>query len=240
MEERKNTEDPVAFVQREYLPDLFDVRGDIVVSGARAQDLIRSRVIQVDHGLTRQQRSRIDESARHTWWQENSGHFLIPPEWPEPPRQQDRTDQCWAESQPGHARIRHRKAEPVAPRGLYDRLLERLHPCFAVRKRFAFEFLYGLPHFERRRSGRHRPAEADGDPMGPMRHFKKELLPLETEYATPHAVEVYRDDRSIDALHDPLESAPERQQVSNPGDLSLRDDADNTASLNRFARLSQC
>ena len=32
MEERKNTEDPVAFVQREYLPDLFDVRGDIVVA----------------------------------------------------------------------------------------------------------------------------------------------------------------------------------------------------------------
>src|SRR5206468_4751174 len=212
----------------------------VALRGARAQDLIRSCVIQVDYGFTRQHRSRIDERARHRWWQQNSGHFLIPPEWPEPPRQQDRTDQPCTESQPGYARIRHCKAEPVAPRGLHNRLPERLHPCFAVSKSFAFEFLYDLSHFERRRGGRHRLAEADSDPMGPMRHFKKEPLSLETEYAAPHAVEVYRDDRSIDALHDPLESAPERQQVSNPADLSLREDADNTASLNRFARLSQC
>src|SRR5439155_24005444 len=63
---------------------------------------------------------------------------------------------------------------------------------------------------------------------------------FKTEDAAPHAVQVDGNDRSIDALHDPLESAPERQQMSDSCDLSFGEDADNTTGLYRFARFPQC
>ena len=98
------------------------------------------------------------------------------------------------------------------------------------------KFLHRLAHLHRRgvvrqcRAVAHRHAVRDA----PWQLEEKPAARV-TEDAAPHAVEVDRNDRRIDVLHDFFVAAPERQHLPRARDLSLGKNADHLAVANRLA-----
>mgnify|MGYP007056984869 CR=1 FL=1 len=64
------------------------------------------------------------------------------------------------------------------------------------------------------------------------RQFPDEAFLLEAENAAPDPVQADRDDRRLEALHDPFETAPEGQHLPDAGDLALGKNADHLAVAN--------
>src|SRR5258708_34694654 len=104
-------------------------------------------------------------------------------------------------------------------RSLYKGVRERLELLSVLAIGFGLQFLYGLTHFNRSGSRRHRNAIAHGYWMqGPFRKFPEIAAALEAEDAAPDAIEMNGHDRRLDALHDALEAAAERKHLADPRD----------------------
>src|SRR5271165_2586299 len=116
----------------------------------------------------------------------------------------------------------------MASCGADERTIKRLHGVLAPLEGLGAEFLNGSAHLECGGRGWHRPAEAHRNRIGNVpRHLPEESPALETEDAAPHSVEVDRDDRHVQALHDAFESPAEGQQLAGARDLAFCKDADN-------------
>ena len=68
------------------------------------------------------------------------------------------------------------------------------------------------------------------------RHLPQKAPALKAEDASPHAVEVHRDDRDIDALHDAFQPAAERKQLPGARDLPFGEDAHDLIVAQRIGR----
>src|SRR5579859_760101 len=118
--------------------------------------------------------------------------------------------------------------------------MDQHHLFLAMHPALRVEFLHGLTHLEWCGGWRHRFAEADGHGVGEIPwYLPEETAFLEAKNAAPHMVEADGNDRRIHIFHHPLETTSEREQLANARDLSLGEDADDVAVLDRLARGAQ-
>ena len=213
---------------------------DAALADAGGQRFLGHGVVQVHRHFAHEQRREIHQRARHRRRQQQADHLLARPDFPQPPRQEDRPHERGTEAHFGGWRIGHRKAERMAAGRPHERAVQRFHVRFAMLPRLGHEFLHALPHLERRRRMRQRLAEVHRHAIGnPARQLPEEAPLLEAEDAAPHAVQRHGDDRRLHVLHDALEAAPERQQVADARDLAFGEDADHFAVLDGLAGRAQ-
>src|SRR5262245_7698726 len=132
--------------------------------------------------------------------------------------------------------IAHGKSKWNPTRRAYEGAMQWLHVLAALGPGLGHQFLHCLTHFER--TGRRRQwfAVIDGDRMrNAMGKFPNEFAAFETEQTAPYTVERHWNDRRGLVLHDALEAAAEREQLSNPGDLAFCKDANDFTILDRLA-----
>src|SRR5438876_10299040 len=67
----------------------------------------------------------------------------------------------------------------------------------------------------------------------------KKMSAFKTENRSPDAINVNRNYRRLDALHDPLEPAPEGKHLTDPCHLSFGKNAKQLAVLQRLSRRTQ-
>ena len=99
------------------------------------------------------------------------------------------------------------------------------------------QILHRLPDRERGGSGWQRVAKTDRDRVREIPgDFLEEPAFFKTKNTSPDAVEADRDDRRVEALHDPFKAAPEREELTNPRDLSFSENNDHFTIADRLAR----
>ena len=122
------------------------------------------------------------------------------------------------------------------PERPHEAPVQWLHVAFTIRPGVCAQFLHRLAHLDRgsivrqSRAVTHRHAVRD---MSGQLPEKTGLCVAEN--TTPHAIEMNRNDRRIDILHDFLVAAPERQHLPRACDLSLSKNTDHLPVSNRLA-----
>ena len=118
--------------------------------------------------------------------------------------------------------------------------VQRPHFLFAVGVGFALQLLHCLTNLKSARRGLHGATITDRDPIGYLpRQLPEKPSPLETEDASPDAIEAHRNDGRLDPFYDSLQPPAKRQELSNTRDLPFGEDADNMARPDRLAGASQ-
>src|SRR3984885_7561154 len=215
-------------------------RFKLALLGARSQRLVRRRIIQIHGNLPAKDRREVHIRARHRRRQQNPYHFLPRPQFPQSPRQKYRAQQRRAPFHARSAHVRHRKSRRVPVRRSHQRFPKRLQPSPPVLKRVALQILHRLSHFEHRRRRSQRLAEAHRNRIRKSSRQLPQKSPfLETKDAAPNSIEAHRHNRRVHALHHPLKSPPEREQIPDARNLPLGKNANNLAAANRLARLMQ-
>src|SRR5436190_23107925 len=104
--------------------------------------------------------------------------------------------------------------------------MKRLHVIFLIPIGFALQLFHGLSHLKCSGCRRHRLTVIHCNRLQQaLRKLPEKLSTFVAEDAAPHASELNRDDWSIHAFDDELQTAAKRQQRANASDLPFREDA---------------
>src|SRR5581483_10632867 len=108
--------------------------------------------------------------------------------------------------------------------------VEQIFLLSADRHRLASERHHRLADLLSGRRRRERGAERDGHRVGnPPGPLPEEAPYLAAEDAPPEPIEMDRDDRDVESLHDLLKPLLEGEHIPGPADRSLRKNADHMA-----------
>ncbi len=207
---------------------------------ARCQRFRRQGVIQIHRHFAQQQRGEIRQRARHARRQQQSNHLLSRPDLFQPPREKNRSHQRRAKSDAFVLRVRHGKPARMFPARAHKRARQSPHSFAAIRPCANEKLLHRLAHFKRRRGRRQRFAKIDGDRMrNPRRQAPHESSALETRWTAEHTIQRHWNDGRLHIFHDAFHAAPERQQLPDARDLSLRKNAHHFARANGVTRRLQ-
>src|ERR1051325_5331459 len=110
--------------------------------------------------------------------------------------------------------------------------MQSLHPLAPMPVSLSPQILHNFSHFDGSRGRWHRLTKTHRYGIRNLSWQLPQKLPaFETEDASPNAIEVNRNNRRIDSLHNAFHPAPERKHLTNACHLSFGENTDDFALL---------
>ena len=188
---------------------------------------LTDRVVQIHAGFPAQESSHVDQCAGNGRWEKDPHVTLVVPMPSKRSAEYDGPDQGLERRHMRAGVVCHGETKGMPPHGMDEFTMQGAAIGFAQTPGRFSKCANCVAKFVCRCARWQRCAEGHGDRIGnAIRPFCEETTAFEAKDAAPQAIQVHGKNRHLPSLHNPLESATERQQRAGTGDLSFREDAD--------------